>query len=101
MKTKTRSYVADDFTFRMPLEFAAGAVDMSAAVVEVVASKDGGPVLVGVGMMYGTDEVRGRFNDNVFAPGIYRVQVRCTLGGDTQTVAEWSHEVLPSLTAAV
>lgn len=98
MAITTRSYSADDFTFRVPITFSGDPINLSAAGVEVLAQgARGGEPITGSGSMEGPAEVRGGFPDGAFTAGVYRVQVRCTLGDTTQTVAEWLHTVSPSL----
>lgn len=96
----TQSFSSDDFTFRVPVSTPEG-IDLSAATAEVVAqSMRGGSVIEGSIAMFGSAgaaEARGRFDDGAFEPGVYRVQVRVTLGDITQTVVEWQHTVSRSL----
>ena len=100
MAITPESYVGDDLTILVTVKNRAGAiVNVSSASVDAVANHGG--VEVTPASVSVTDGPAGKitvdFARLLTSAGVWRVQVRATIGGDRQTVLYETHERKRSL----
>ncbi|WWT39554.1 hypothetical protein [Microcystis phage Mae-JY02] len=93
-------YEADDLPILVNVTFEEGAeiTSLVGGSVEALAQAAGGAVIPASSVsIIDPDTVRVAFNDGVLAAGVYTLQVRATVSGVTQTIAEEVIDVRASL----
>lgn len=83
-------YTKDDLVIRVPVTFDpdSDVISLDGGTVEAVAAPiDGSPVVAAAfAEITGPDEIKVAWNDQVFAVGIYDLQIRATVAGQTRTL---------------
>ena len=85
-------YVADDLVIRVPVTFdpASEVTSLAGGSVVAVAAPIGGngapPIPASSATIVGTDLIRAVWNDDAFTVGVYDLQIRATVAGQTRTL---------------
>jgi hypothetical protein len=93
-------YTADDLVIMVNVTFEPDAEiqSLTGGTVEARAKSGAAPVINASSCtITATDKVRVVFSDGVLPEGVYTLQVRATVSGNTQTIAEEQITVRPSL----
>lgn len=98
--TNLTTYEDDDLIITVPVTFQPGSTitSLTGGTAEAVAQSTAGTIIAANAVaITGTAEIRVIFNDGRLPAGIYTLQVRATVAGVTQTVAEATITVNPSI----
>lgn len=83
-------FVEDDLVIRVPVTFdpASEVTSLSGGTVEAVAALVGGGAAIAASSatIVGADLIRAVWNDNLFTDGVYDLQIRATVAGQTRTL---------------
>lgn len=89
--TAITTFEADDLIINVNVTFEPGSeiTELTGGVVEAYAERAGAPrVAANSVSIVDADTIRVTFNENTLSEGVYTLQVRATVDGVTQTVAE-------------
>ena len=98
--TNLTTFEDDDLIIRIPVTFEPGSeiTSLTGGTAEAVAQSTSGAVITAnAAAITGGSEIRVTFNDGRLPAGVYALQVRATVSGVTQTVAEATVTVYPSI----
>lgn len=83
-------FVEDDLVIRVPVTFdpASEVTSLAGGSVEAVAVPIGGGTAIPASSatIVGSDLIRAVWNDTLFAVGVYDLQIRATVAGQTRTL---------------
>lgn len=93
------TYEADDLIINVNTTFEAGSeiTSLIGGTVEAKAKSAVGTLITGTATITDADTVRVAFAEGALAAGVYELQVRATVSGNTQTIAADTIEVRASL----
>ena len=98
--TAITTYEADDLIILVEVTFETGSeiTSLVGGTVEAIAQKSGSAAIPASSVtIVDANTLRVAFNEDVLAEGVYTLQVRATVSGVTQTVAEATVTVRGSL----
>ncbi len=98
--TAITTYEADDLIILVEVAFDAGSeiTSLVGGTVEALAQRSGAAAIpASSATIVDANTIRVAFNEDVLPEGVYTLQVRATVSGVTQTVAEQSVTVRGSL----